>query len=81
MTEGLRKSRTSLYLVICSVILCSCEKITKKIENYDLFGLEQANKGMQMQQEKIRAAREHQRSMRTIREDAYNSPNILGGQQ
>jgi len=76
------KPFNSLFLCLVTCFLClSCEKIGKKVENYDLFGLERANEATKIQQEKINKAREQQRSMRTIREDAYNSPNILGGGQ
>ena len=67
--------------LICVLCLSSCDKIGKKVENYDLFGLDAANEAAKMQQKKIDAARAYQGSMRTIREDAYNSPNILGGKQ
>ena len=76
-----QKSIKILSLVLLSITFLSCDKIGKKIENYDLFGLDQANQGIKMQEEKIKAARDYQRSMRTIREDAYDSPNILKGGQ
>ena len=72
---------TCTLVILSSLLFSSCDKIEKKVENYDLFGLDAANEAAKMQQKKIDAARAYQGSMRTIREDAYNSPNILGGSQ
>jgi len=72
---------TCLLALLSSLLLSSCDKIEKKVENYDLFGLDAANEAAKMQQKKIDAARAYQGSMGTIRQDAYNSPNILGGSQ
>ena len=73
--------RKQFILAMLCLSLCSCDRIKEKAENYDLFGLEQANKGIKMQQEKIKAAREYQKGTMTLQQDAYNSPSILGGQQ
>jgi hypothetical protein len=70
-----------LILAASVLCLCSCDKIAEKAENYDLFGLEQANEGMKIQQEKIKAAREYQKGTMTLQQDAYNSPSILGGKE
>ena len=58
--------------------MTGCEKLGQRIENYDLFGLEQAQEGIQQQEQKIRAARDYQRSYSPESTRTQNDPNILG---
>jgi hypothetical protein len=65
-------------LIVVAIFSAGCEKIGKKIENYDLFGLEQAQEGIQQQDEKIKAARDYQKNFSPQGTAAQNEPNILG---
>ena len=72
-----QKSIKILSLVLLSITFLSCDKIGQQIENYDMFGLDRANEGIKMQEQKIKAAQDYQKSMGQVRQDAYSSPNVL----
>jgi hypothetical protein len=71
--------RINIPLIILLISLVGCDKLTKRIENFDLFGLDQAEKAIDQQNEKIRAAREYQATHSTTVPDASPPPSdILG---
>ena len=65
------------YLILCLSLL-GCDQITKEIENYDLFGLDQAQEGIKESEKKIEAARAYQKKFSPKSRNSYNTPNILG---
>jgi len=67
-----------IILLLLIISLASCDKLTKKVENFDLFGLDQAGGAIDKNNEKIKAARDYQKEYSTSTDNSPVETSILG---